>query len=668
MASYRGSRDHLDDVIEFAVDVVERERVTRAGADGDAATRAAAELRVAVGRERLAARLDATAAAGVVLPWPRLGDAFGLSPTEREVLALLVAREVAPARFDGDAGFTLERLDRLVYGAPAVRELFAVELAADGALLGHGLCQWRGADGVERRADRPLRPHPRVVELAYGRLALAAEVAGYAELHTAPDAGAALIVAAEVRAAVTTAVRAQLEGGEPAAQLVGPRGSGRRSLALAAAAAAGRAAIVVSGEALATAADVGALAAALVREARLFDAVLIFADLDRLAADARAPGDRARALDAHLRHARVPVVITTRPGGATALVPGRGAIPVDVPPPSIAERAQLWRRALPAAAAPIVDDAAARYTITGGVIATAGRAARLTAAAAERPITGADVQLGVRAAVEDRLALLGDRVDWRPRAVDLVLPDDLREELDELIARMTHRRQVLETWGFAARLGKGTGLPVLFSGPPGTGKTMAAAVVAGALGLDLYQIDLARMVSKYIGETEKHLAEVFDAAEAGHAILLFDEADSLFGKRTEVKSANDRYANLEVNYLLQRMEAFTGVTILTTNFDSGIDPAFRRRLAFHLAFPMPEAEERARLWRTSIPAAAACADDVDVAALGARFVMSGGYIRNAAVRAAYRAAAAGSPITMALLVQAAIAESAAMGRVVHGGG
>ena len=195
-----------------------------------------------------------------------------------------------------------------------------------------------------------------------------------------------------------------------------------------------------------------------------------------------------------------------------------------------------------------------------------------------------------------------------------------------------------------------------------------AGLIAEELKLDLYQVDLSKVVSKWIGETEKNLAELFDAAEAGHAILLFDEADSLFAKRTEVKSSNDRYANLEVNYLLQRMEAFTGVTILTTNFDSGIDPAFRRRLAFHLAFPMPEPDERARLWRTSIPAAAACADDVDVATLGARFVMSGGYIRNAALRAAYRAAAAGSPITMTLLVQAAVAESAAMGRVVHGGG
>jgi SpoVK/Ycf46/Vps4 family AAA+-type ATPase len=233
-----------------------------------------------------------------------------------------------------------------------------------------------------------------------------------------------------------------------------------------------------------------------------------------------------------------------------------------------------------------------------------------------------------------------------------------------MIARVRFRRKVLDDWGFARKVARGLGLPALFYGPPGTGKTMAAGLVAAELGMDLYQIDLSRMVSKYIGDTEKQLAQVFDAAESGHAILLFDEADALFAKRTDVKSATDRYANLEVNYLLQRMEAFSGITILTTNLDSAIDEAFRRRLAFRIAFPLPEAEERVRLWRRVIPDAATLAKDVDFGHLAERFEMSGGYIRNAALRGAYLAAADGGVIEMRHLLSAATFEYASMGKVI----
>ena len=215
----------------------------------------------------------------------------------------------------------------------------------------------------------------------------------------------------------------------------------------------------------------------------------------------------------------------------------------------------------------------------------------------------------------------------------------------------------------ARKVAKGLGLSALFSGPPGTGKTMVAGLIADELGLDLYQIDLSRIVSKYVGETEKNLAQLFDAAEAGHAILLFDEADSLFARRTEVKSSVDRYANLEVNYLLQRMEQFAGITILTTNNDTAIDEAFRRRLSFRVDFPMPEADERQRLWQAMVPAEAALGPDIDWSRLAHKFVMSGGYIRNAVLRAAFLAAEDGGAITMGHLSRAAHLEYAAMGKV-----
>jgi SpoVK/Ycf46/Vps4 family AAA+-type ATPase len=236
------------------------------------------------------------------------------------------------------------------------------------------------------------------------------------------------------------------------------------------------------------------------------------------------------------------------------------------------------------------------------------------------------------------------------------------------VSRVRNRKRVLDEWGFARKVGKGTGLSALFSGPPGTGKTMVAGLLATELGLDLYQIDTSRLVSKWIGETEKNLARLFDAAAAGHAILLFDEADSLFAKRTDVKSSNDRYANLEVNYLLQRMESFDGISILTTNLEASVDEAFRRRLAFRIAFPLPEVDERERLWRAMLPANAAVGGPLDFRDLAQRFVMSGGYIRNAALRAAYLAAADKTPITQRHLQRAATLEYTAMGKIIHHGG
>jgi SpoVK/Ycf46/Vps4 family AAA+-type ATPase len=264
-----------------------------------------------------------------------------------------------------------------------------------------------------------------------------------------------------------------------------------------------------------------------------------------------------------------------------------------------------------------------------------------------------------------RAAPIRSRVDWQQTWEDLVLPDDIIEEIREMIARVEHRRRVLDEWGFARKVGKGVGISALFSGPPGTGKTMVAGLIARELQLDLYQIDASRMVSKWIGETEKNLARLFDAASAGHAVLLFDEADSLFAKRTEVKSSTDRYANLEVNYLLQRMEAFDGITILTTNLETSVDDAFKRRLAFRVAFQLPERDEREQLWRAMLPAEAKVEKNLDFKALADRYEMSGGYIRNAVIRAAYIAASEGKAIGMNHLQRAAVLEYTAMGKVIH---
>ena len=265
--------------------------------------------------------------------------------------------------------------------------------------------------------------------------------------------------------------------------------------------------------------------------------------------------------------------------------------------------------------------------------------------------------------LDDRLTQYARRVTVSQTWDDLVLPQDQLDTIMELLARVRERGRVYEEWGFAAKVGKGLGVSALFSGPPGTGKTMVAALIARDLGIEIYQVDLGKVVSKWIGETEKNLGGLFDAAQAGHAILLFDEADALFGKRTELKSSNDRYANLETNYLLQRLESYRGLCFLTSNHESNIDPAFQRRLSLHLRFELPDIEERFHLWQAMLPKEAPLADDVDFGALANTFEMSGGYIRNAVLRAAFLAADQGEKISATHLVRAARLEYESMGKI-----
>ncbi|MBD2353983.1 ATP-binding protein [Tolypothrix sp. FACHB-123] len=237
---------------------------------------------------------------------------------------------------------------------------------------------------------------------------------------------------------------------------------------------------------------------------------------------------------------------------------------------------------------------------------------------------------------------------------DLVLPETQKQILSDIAAHVRQRSTVYNTWGFAGKSARGLGISALFAGASGTGKTLAAEVLANQLRLDLYRIDLSSVVSKYIGETEKNLRRVFDAAEQGGVILLFDEADALFGKRSEVKDARDRYANIEVSYLLQRMESYPGLALLTTNLKSAIDTAFLRRIRFVVQFPFPDAAQRAEIWRRIFPPNTPIAD-LDVVKL-ARLNVAGGNIRNIALNAAFLAADAGEAVQMKHVLRAAQTE------------
>jgi hypothetical protein len=335
---------------------------------------------------------------------------------------------------------------------------------------------------------------------------------------------------------------------------------------------------------------------------------------------------------------------------------------VEAPMPSLAERREAWKAL---AGVPEVEDAAGKFRLSIGQIADAAEVAKLAAASRgkdEQPAP-ADLDLGARQASSTRIGELATRLEPAYGWDDLVLPARQREVLASISGYLRHRDLVLSEWGYERTVARDQGLKVLFAGESGTGKTMAGQVLARDLGLDLFRIDLATIVSKYIGETEKNLDRIFDAADGSNAILFFDEADALFGKRSEVRDSHDRYANLEVAYLLQKMESYAGAVILATNFRQNMDEAFLRRLDFVIDFPFPEAEDRQRIWRLLLPDAAPVAEDVDVEFLAAQFKLSGGGIRNASLAAAFLAADDGGRIGMRHLVRAVALEYGKLGRL-----
>jgi hypothetical protein len=274
-----------------------------------------------------------------------------------------------------------------------------------------------------------------------------------------------------------------------------------------------------------------------------------------------------------------------------------------------------------------------------------------------------DLFVAARAHSNPRLAGLARKIEPRFDWEDIVLPKDRIDLLQEIVNTVRSRPQVLESWGVGKKLAS-SGVTVLFAGEPGTGKTMAAEIIADELGLDLYKIDLSSVVSKYIGETEKNLERIFDEAATSNAILFFDEADALFGKRSEVKDAHDRYANIEISYLLQRMEAYDGVTILATNLRANLDEAFTRRLQFAVDFPFPGEKDRLRIWQTLFPESVPKVPGIDFPALASRFKFAGGNIRNVIVSAAYLAAADGRRVHMSHLLHGTRRELQKMRRLI----
>jgi hypothetical protein len=341
--------------------------------------------------------------------------------------------------------------------------------------------------------------------------------------------------------------------------------------------------------------------------------------------------------------------------------------------PDSEQRTQLWQGALPPgyhAGDVDLPALANAFRLTANQI----RSAALSATSLARwrdpeggQVTMAELYEGCRLHSSRKLATLGRKIKPHHTWSDIVLPVDRLRQLQEICNSMKYRSLVYDRWGFDRKLSLGKGLNVLFAGPSGTGKTMAAGIMAAELGLDLYKIDLSTIVSKYIGETEKNLARIFAEAESSNAILFFDEADALFGKRSEVRDSHDRYANIEINYLLQKMEEHEGVAVLATNFRKNMDDAFVRRMHFTVEFPFPNEADRRRIWGGVWPAETPQSAELDLDFMARRFEIAGGNIRNIALAAAFLAASDGGVVNMAHLLHGTKREFQKMGKVVMQG-
>ena len=469
----------------------------------------------------------------------------------------------------------------------------------------------------------------------------------------------------EEQLATVRAIRAALGRSRRAILVVeGPVGSGRST----GCAMAADAPLLVLDLATIGPADLSDALVALQREELLRPGMIpLLANVDQLLGEGQ--HEQRRHVAQFIDHVGGPVLVTSTVAGID-LGTRRAMVRIPWEVPSIPIRAQLWQRAVAQIGARVEDDLgtlAHRYQVGPAAIERAVASVQLLHPAGNA-LRQQDLIDGLRHNIAERLAGLAQRVEVTQSWDDLVIAEDIRDSISTLVSRVRHSQQVLETWGFRRKIARGTGVAGLFSGPPGTGKTMVAGLIARELALELYQVDLSKVVSKWVGETEKNLGRVFDAAEEGHGLLLFDEADALFGQRTnDMKGANDRYANLEVNYLLQRVEAFGGITILTTNLETAIDTALKRRLAAHIVFAAPEEDERAALWeRQTTTGDAPLDDDVDHQELAMMFPkMTGANIRNAAIAAAFLAAAGGDKkITQAHLIRAGRAEYRSMGHVI----
>jgi hypothetical protein len=592
-----------------------------------------------------------------------LEEAFDLDPWSTELLIVALAPDV-DARFERLYGYLQDDVTRRRAGIGLALELAGLpvddpaaraRLSTGGPLVAGGLV---GIEDDERSfLTRALRVPDRVTAHLLGDSGLDADVAAVLNAGGVLDARAA----GDVRSAAPALARGIAAGTRLSYLREGP-GSSAATTAASSVGLAGLASLSIDLARVVTAPQPRRVIDKALLEARLTWRVLIAGPVDAVA-------ERSPELIGGLADAGWPLVLW----GARAWEPAWSrAVPLQVEAPSVTapHRARLWRAALDVRedvpgnghVAALVEATQAFY-LTPPQIERAVESGVLVAQAEARGLEPRDLQTGARwqnAAGLERLARrIAPAASWE----DLVVPQGVRAQLLELAARARHRDLVLDEWRIGGRSSRGRGITGLFAGESGTGKTLSAEVIARELGLDLYVIDLSTVVDKYIGETEKNLDRIFSEADRVNGVLLFDEADAIFGKRSEVRDARDRYANVEVAYLLQRMERFDGLAVLTTNLRANLDDSFTRRLDVIIDFPTPDEDARLALWRMHLPDRLPQDPDLDLEFMAHRFALAGGNIRNICLTAAYLAADAATPVRMEDLIRATGREYQKLGRL-----
>ncbi|MGH2600833.1 MAG: ATP-binding protein, partial [Dehalococcoidia bacterium] len=632
-------------------------------------------------RAAVDARLAATGAGGNVLPLERLGALFGLTPFDRAALIAGCAPDL-DGRYETIYAYLQDDVTRRRPAVGLVLSLLCSEeegwsarrrFAPDAPLLARGLL--RVAE-EQPFLSRTLRVDDRVLDFLL-------ELPGRVDARLRPFVSLVSRTRSEADSGhLGPELQRRLEGlaalwcreapaYRPVALLEGGYGAGADEAAYALAVSLGRPVLEVAiGTLLTIAAWPEELTELVRREALLHDALLVLRDAHLLGEEQQRATEALCALDPLLQEPPFPVAaLCTAPLEGHRLPPGLHALRLPFPPPDYEQRRSLWAAVLAREGVDAtlcdVERVADTFILSPGQIADAGVAARhRVTLRGDNRATLDDLRAAARARCHHGLTALARTIEPLYAWGDIVLPGATLRQLGEITAAMLHRHRVLDEWGFGGRLPRGKGLAVLFSGPSGTGKTMAAEVIARELGLDLYAIDLATVVSKYIGETEKNLRRIFQEAQTSNAALFFDEADALFGRRaTDIKNAHDRYINMEVAYLLQLMEAYEGLAILATNLSQNVDEAFTRRMQYVVEFPFPDEGLRARIWKGIFPPATPLAEDVDIAFLARRFDIAGGTIKNAALAAAVLAAADGGRVTMPHLALAVAREYQKLGRL-----